>query len=215
MSAGEVRRPGGSRLRVLAALRATSPQPVALPALASWSGTRAGKSAEERADAFVSALEDADASVVRVASEAEIEAVLETHAPCQRARRVVSGLTGIRSRGQDGTASELPESFADVDVAVARGHFGVAENGAVWCDGEGLPHRATYFLCQHLVLVVAAATLVDTLHDAYRQLGEQPELCRERAWSGFIAGPSKTADIEQALVVGAHGPRSLLVVLVD
>ncbi|MEE3329509.1 MAG: LUD domain-containing protein [Myxococcota bacterium] len=215
MSVGGVRRPGGSRLRVLAALRATSPQPVALPDVDSWSATRAQKSPEERADAFISALEEADASVVRVTSEAEIEAVLEAHAPYQRARRVVSGITGIGPRGEGGAGSELPESFADVDVAVARGHFGVAENGAVWCDGEGLPHRVTYFLCQHLVLVVAAATLVDTLHDAYRQLGEQPVLCRERAWSGFIAGPSKTADIEQALVVGAHGPRSLLVVLVD
>jgi L-lactate dehydrogenase complex protein LldG len=31
----------------------------------------------------------------------------------------------------------------------------------------------------------------------------------------FIAGPSKTADIEQSLVLGAHGPRSLIVFLID
>jgi L-lactate dehydrogenase complex protein LldG len=71
-------------------------------------------------------------------------------------------------------------------------------------------HRAIYFIVQHLALVLPADQLVDNMHQAY-----------DRATVGssslglFLSGPSKTADIEQSLVIGAHGPRSLSVVLVD
>lgn len=230
MSPRSDRPPGGSRQRVLGALRATSPQPIALPDLAAWTAPNSIASpAENRGatptstptvpamgpgDAFKAALEDAGAQLARIGVEEQLGDVLAEHAPYTSARRVVSGLDRIASRGEGTSGAADARALADVDVTVARGRFGVAENGAIWCDGEGLPHRAAYFLCQHLVLVVREATLVDTLHDAYERIDAQPDWCREQAWSGFIAGPSKTADIEQALVVGAHGPRSLLVVLV-
>jgi L-lactate dehydrogenase complex protein LldG len=86
----------------------------------------------------------------------------------------------------------------------------VAENGAVWVNDVAITHRVLYFLPQHLALVVPAAKLVHNLHDAYAQLpiGQTP-------FGSFISGPSKTADIEQALVIGAHGARSLTVFLVE
>ena len=207
-------RAGGSRQRVLSALRETTPQPVPLPDLRYAS---AELTMPSRIEAFANALAEAGAGFGRIANEAELEATLRGYAPYAAAERVVSGVAGIGVRGEGTELGGSPHSFSDVDVTVARGSFGVAENGAVWCDGEGLPHRATYFLCQHLVLVVEAATLVETMHAAYERLGAQRAQeagRREAPWCGFIAGPSKTADIEQALVVGAHGPRSHFVVLV-
>jgi L-lactate dehydrogenase complex protein LldG len=100
--------------------------------------------------------------------------------------------------------------FADVEVAILKGQFGVAENGSVWVtDAEIGQHRVLPFITQHLVLVVEKTKLFKNLHEAYKDL-----TINETGFGVFIAGPSKTADIEQSLVIGAHGARSLVVYLV-
>src|SRR5262249_25432909 len=97
-------------------------------------------------------------------------------------------------------------ALADVDFAILPAHFGVAENGAVWVTDAGVKHRAVYFLTQHLALVLPADQMVDNMHQAYERLAFAGP-----GFRAFISGPSKTADIEQSLVIGAHGPRSLTV----
>ncbi|MCI0492871.1 MAG: lactate utilization protein, partial [Planctomycetes bacterium] len=117
------------------------------------------------------------------------------------------------------TAMDSPHALTDVDIAILLGEFAVAENGAVWVTDRRVPLRVIYFLCQHLVLVVPASEIVDHMHAAYERLATAGTGSRstfaEPVFGVFISGPSKTADIEQALVIGAHGPRSLTVFLVD
>ncbi|WP_342645917.1 LUD domain-containing protein [Mucilaginibacter sp. CSA2-8R] len=100
--------------------------------------------------------------------------------------------------------------LADVELALIKAHFGVAENGSVWVTEELLGHRAVPFICQHLAAVITASNLVDTMHRAYMRIGSETY-----GWGAFIAGPSKTADIEQSLVLGAHGPRSMTVFILQ
>ncbi len=122
------------------------------------------------------------------------------------------------------TASNMPEiSFATVnpdevddpatldgtDLAVVRGKFGVAENGAVWIE-QDMRQRAVYFISEALVIVLPKGALVNNMLEAYRRIGEEADY----EFGAFISGPSKTADIEQALVFGAHGPRDVTVLFV-
>lgn len=103
---------------------------------------------------------------------------------------------------------ETPVAELDrVDLAVLEGVFGVAENGAVWVPEAAMLHRALPFITQHLVLLLDKTALVQTMHEAYARIDRSA-----LSYGVFIAGPSKTADIEQSLVIGAHGARSLTVI---
>lgn len=102
-----------------------------------------------------------------------------------------------------------PRALDDVAVAILHGSLGVAENGAVALEGRNARVRALPFLCESLVLLLDAAALVPDMHVATRRMPEDATAHHHFTW---ISGPSKTADIELALVFGAHGPRSLTVV---
>ncbi len=103
---------------------------------------------------------------------------------------------------------QKPHDLDDLDVLVLEGDFGVAENGAIWISDVETPMRVLPFIAKHLVLVLDKTKLVPYLHQAYSQLKGV-----EYDFGLFISGPSKTADIEQSLVIGAQGALSLSVFL--
>ncbi|HTO55873.1 MAG TPA: LUD domain-containing protein [Myxococcota bacterium] len=105
-----------------------------------------------------------------------------------------------------------PHALADVAIAIVCGALGVAENGAVGLDGREARPRALPVICEHLVILLETRRLVPEMHAALAAL---PEGALAHHHFTFVAGPSKTADIEGELVLGAHGPRSLTVVGID
>jgi len=102
------------------------------------------------------------------------------------------------------------EKLDKIEHLVLQGNFGVAENGAIWLEDKDLPHRLLPFITQHLILQMDARAIVPTMQDAYRRID-----LKETGFGVFISGPSKTADIEQSLVYGAHGAKELTVLLVS
>jgi L-lactate dehydrogenase complex protein LldG len=106
------------------------------------------------------------------------------------------------------SADAPAHSFADVAVGVVRAELAVAENGALAIPGANAPQRALLYLCQRLIVLVPAARVVPHMHAAVDALGDEIGAGPCFSW---MAGPSKTADIEQELVVGAHGPRALTI----
>ena len=194
-----------SRDRVLDRLRQARPPPLALPDVPT-SPVRF----EDLPARFAQAVTEVGGTCLRVPGLPEAAAAVRGIPVVQSARQVVSLVPEVvdGTMKLDGVAD--PHLLEGVDLAVVRGEFGVAENGAVWLTDAVLKERrAVLFVTQHLVLVVSAGELVHTMHDAYARLR-----LGAPGFGLFIAGPSKTADIEQALVIGAHGARSATIVLV-
>ena len=125
------------------------------------------------------------------------------------AKRIVTTLPELTDVAEFCSPAADPHSFQDVELAIIKAHFSVAENGAVWLTEQVMGHRILPYICQHLAVIISAENIVSTMHDAYTGIGED-----ENGFGTFIGGPSKTADIEQALVMGAHGPITMTVFLI-
>jgi L-lactate dehydrogenase complex protein LldG len=157
---------------------------------------------------FARVLESVGGVCRRLPARTALAGALEALPVWRQAARRLSLLPEVTGRGVG--AMLAGRDAAAIDVALLAGRFAVAENAAVWVDAADVPHRALFHLPQHVALAVPASELVHNMHEAYARL----DLIR-RGFGCFVSGPSKTADIEQALVIGAHGPRSLTVFLVD
>ena len=104
---------------------------------------------------------------------------------------------------------ENPHELKKLDLAVVKGEFAVAENGAVWIKNVDNRHRVLYFIAQNIVIIVNKNDIVHNMHEAYEKINFE-----QAGYGVFVSGPSKTADIEQSLVIGAHGPKSGYVIFV-
>jgi L-lactate dehydrogenase complex protein LldG len=124
--------------------------------------------------------------------------------------RISSSIPELKELITPASPSPLPHSLHDIELAVIKAHFGVSENGAVWITEELLGTRVLPFICQHLIVLLNAGDIVANMHEAYERIGNE-----HYGYGTFIAGPSKTADIEQSLVLGAHGARSMTIFLIS
>ena len=99
-----------------------------------------------------------------------------------------------------------PHELETLNLAIIEGDFAVAENAAIWVSEKHLSHRVLPMITQYLAIVIHKKDLVTNMHRAYERVK-----VNETGFGTFISGPSKTADIEQSLVIGAHGARGLVV----
>lgn len=155
---------------------------------------------------FVSMSRTVGSKVVELKEGEDINALIRSAYP--DARTFASNLPEVT------IAQKNPDTVAEAadlngtDVGIVRGTVGVAENGCVWVP-QTMRERAVCFISEQLVIVLDKDSLVSNMHQAYRRIG-----MTGYGYGCFISGPSKTADIEQALVMGAQAARGVTVILV-
>lgn len=188
-----------SRESILSAVKRNQPDHQSLPELEQFHHNEAGDPA-----AFTKVVEFLGGQVIAIKSYADMLPLIKEY-PLVVTTHPEFYPDGLQN-WQEGDGRQLEK----VDLAIIQGRLGVAENGAVWVTDDELQVRALPFIAQHLAIVLKSTEILPTMHDAYRKIGGP-----DAGFGVFIAGPSKTADIEQSLVLGAHGAKSLTVFLMD
>ena len=123
------------------------------------------------------------------------------------AKVISTNIPGIDATLNPDTVAEA-QDLERTDVGVVRGTVGVAENACIWIP-QTMRERAVCFMAEYLVIIVSRRDIVSNMHEAYRKIE-----FTGYGFGTFISGPSKTADIEQALVYGAQAARGVTVMLV-
>lgn len=159
------------------------------------------------AEQFSAVLAGIGGVTISVSGIPEIEAYLAEH--YTNSNRIISTIPELAGSTESGWQELDPHELETVDLAVIRAHFAVAENAALWVTEELIQQRVVPFICQQLAVVVSIKDIVPYMHQAYDRIGGD-----NYGFGVFIAGPSKTADIEQSLVLGAHGPKSMIIFLI-
>jgi len=207
-----------ARLRILSRLKAAPPRPA--PALPEWVPPTYG---EGRIERFVAMLEANHAEVHHVTASgwpATLDALLAARglrtllfAPGTPLGARLAEAWGDDQRllPYDQPVEALkPTLVHDAEAGITAAKGGIAETGTLILWPSVAEPRLMSLLPPLHIVVVEAATLVDNLAQAVTgwAQGGMPTNAL------LISGPSKTADIEQTLAYGVHGPKELMVLIV-
>ena len=193
----------GSRENILSTIKNNQPALTPLPALQNFV-----QPFTDVVEKYKTVLQSIGGTVQEVTHVNAIIEILKVQ--FKDAQRIISVVNTFSDYAEIYTQYDDPHKLDNVDVAIITAHFGVAENGSVWVTEELLHERVLPFICQHLVAIIYKENIVATMQEAYDKIAGT-----QYGFGTFIAGPSKTADIEQSLVLGAHGPKTMTVFIMS
>ena len=169
-------------------------------------------SAEDAVDYVVSLVRERGAGQI-VRSDHE----LLRRIPLDQALRRQGARVRVVKAGRNVGRQQLRAEMARAQLGITGVDYAVAETGTcVLLPRQGVS-RAVSLLPPVHVAIVEANQVYESLDDlfAIRRLAFQDGRGEMGSYMSFISGPSRTADIEQTIVVGVHGPRESHLVLLD
>ncbi len=182
--------------------------------------TRGQLPPEARLDLFVAMAEKVSASVARVATAGEVPGAVAAYLRSKNLPQAIR-------RGEDPRLAALPfdgEPQLAVSIGPSDGHdlaglshavAGVAETGTVVLTSGADNPTTLNFLPEHHLVVVRAADVVGDYEAVWARLRQTYGAGLMPRAVNMITGPSRSGDIEQTILLGAHGPRSLHLIVVE
>jgi L-lactate dehydrogenase complex protein LldG len=152
--------------------------------------------------------------VLRLAVEATLEMGGETIAPAGLDDETLSGLATIcRKNNLRLLEPPLREHANIIHTGLTPANWAIAETGTLVVDSASENIRIASMLCELHVVFLDESLVLPDLDALGTKLG--PLLNTTGGYSAFISGPSRTADIERSLTIGAHGPVNLHIHLME
>lgn len=189
--------------------RLANPAPSLLPA-------RADLELEARIDLFVEQAATVQADVLRIETYADLPAAIADYL-----RQHNLPLNLVTADDQRLTKAPWDEGLWEIrqgkpsekdPIGLTTAFAGIAETGTLMLTSD-VDHPTTLaFLPETSIVALPSAAVLRAYEDAFKLLREKQALPRS---VNLITGPSRSGDIEQTLQLGAHGPKRLLVILVN
>lgn len=173
-----------------------------------------------RVDLFEEYATGADATVARVSSHDDVPGAvadfLKAHnLPSEAVRAPDPALDAVPWERQKTLALEARKAEEADAVSITAAFGAVAETGTLMLtSGEGRPTTLNFLPENHIVILWASQIAGDYESQWSSLRGAHGDGVMPRTVN-MITGPSRSADIEQTLQLGAHGPRRLHIVIVD
>jgi L-lactate dehydrogenase complex protein LldG len=186
---------------ILSKIRNNIQERYAMPQVESIEATRYADPLQQ----FVEISEKVGGRAICVEDGQDINELIRSLYP--EAAEIASNLTEITIATRNPDTVAEAQDLNGTDLAVLKGELGVAENGCIWIP-QTMKEKAVCFIAEYLVILLDRKAIVNNMHEAYSHME-----MNEYGYGCFISGPSKTADIAQALVMGAQAARGVTVLI--
>ena len=169
---------------------------------------------------FQQMAEEAAATVARVSNRGEIpgaiaEYLARENLPARLRLSTEADIAGLPWSTRPLLEITKGATDGSDEVSVTGGYAGIAETGTLMLASGAERPTTLNFLPETHIVVLPAGRVVGALEQAWAKLRAEVGAGNMPRTVNFITGPSRSADIEQTLQMGAHGPRRLHIILVD
>lgn len=195
-----------TRDKILAALRANTSETFEMPDLSALKPITYADPVDEFKQKAITV---AGAKLIEAEADDDLNTLVQQAYP--EAKIIASNIEDIKADLNPDTVATAQE-LERADVGVIKGDIGVAENACIWIP-QTMKEKAICFASQYLVIIISKQDIVNNMHEAYARIEASNDYFQQYKFGTFISGPSKTADIESALVYGAQAARGVTIIL--